>query len=80
MSVEELREHLDAADLTLSPGTLYPLLARMTSKGVLAENWEPSTTGPARKFLALTESGLALAKVYKNEWDELVTAIAALRA
>lgn len=80
MTVSELMEHLSDAGLELSPGTLYPLLKRMSDNGILAENWEPSPSGPPRKFLALTEIGLALAKIYKNEWDELVTTIAALRA
>ena len=80
MTVAELMEHLDGSGLSLSPGTLYPLLARMSSSGVLAENWEPSLNGPERKFLALTSEGMKLAKIYKNSWDELVTTISALRA
>lgn len=80
MTVTELMEHLDSAGISLSPGTLYPLISRMASNSILAEQWEPSSTGPDRKFLALTEDGLKLAKVYKNSWDELVTTVAALRA
>jgi PadR family transcriptional regulator PadR len=80
LSAQEILEELDLAGLSLSPGTLYPLLARMNSKGVLTENWQPSPAGPPRKFLALTAEGFKLAKVYKNSWDELATTLGALRA
>jgi PadR family transcriptional regulator PadR len=47
----------------LSSGTLYPLLMRMTEKGLVEAEWrEPATPGrPARHAYRLTAAGFALA-------------------
>jgi DNA-binding PadR family transcriptional regulator len=47
----------------LSSGTLYPLLMRMTDKGLVESEWrEPAIPGrPARHAYRLTAAGVALA-------------------
>jgi DNA-binding PadR family transcriptional regulator len=47
----------------LSSGTLYPLLMRMTDKGLVEAEWrEPAQAGrPARHAYRLTAAGVALA-------------------
>jgi len=47
----------------LSSGTLYPLLMRMTEKGLVEAEWrEPASPGrPARHAYRLTAAGFALA-------------------
>jgi PadR family transcriptional regulator, regulatory protein PadR len=47
----------------LSSGTLYPLLMRMTEKGLVEAEWrEPAVAGrPARHAYRLTAAGFALA-------------------
>jgi DNA-binding PadR family transcriptional regulator len=47
----------------LSSGTLYPLLMRMTDRGLVESEWrEPAQPGrPARHVYRLTAAGLALA-------------------
>jgi len=48
----------------LLSGTLYPLLMRMTERGLVEAEWrEPEQTGrPARHAYRLTAAGLALAR------------------
>jgi DNA-binding PadR family transcriptional regulator len=48
----------------LSSGTLYPLLIRMSDKGLIEAQWgEPAQPGrPARHLYRLTAAGIALAR------------------
>ncbi|MFZ5946070.1 MAG: PadR family transcriptional regulator [Bacillota bacterium] len=50
--IEELREH----GYDMSPGTLYPLLHSMESKGLL-EKEEKTVEGKIRKYYKITELG-----------------------
>ncbi len=51
---------------TLSSGTLYPILARLTEAGWVSKRWEnvdPATGAPrARAYYRLTADGLATAR------------------
>ena len=53
----------------LKSGSLYPLLMRMTDRGLLSsEGGEPSAPGrPPRHAYRLTASGLALAREVKSD-------------
>lgn len=48
---------LQEAKLIVVEGTLYPLLTRLKSSGLLSYNWVESTQGPPRKYYELTEKG-----------------------
>ena len=56
-------------DTGLSSGTLYPLMMRMTEKGLVEAEWhEPVQRGrPARHAYRATASGSALAKSIATE-------------
>ncbi len=57
--VDDLAAH---PDLAISPGTVYPLLARLARAGLIRSSWQESPVGPPRKYYALTAAGvLALA-------------------
>lgn len=43
--------------LTLSEGTLYPLLSRLRVAGLISSRLEESAAGPARKYYSLTREG-----------------------
>jgi DNA-binding PadR family transcriptional regulator len=51
-------------ETSLSSGTLYPLLMRMTERGLVEAEWrEPVQRGrPARHVYRLTATGIALAQ------------------
>lgn len=58
--LEELGRH----GFTLSPGTLYPLLARMERHGWLKGRREPGASSKARREYVLTRQGArALARI-----------------
>ena len=56
-------------------GTLYPLLTRLKNADMLTYRWEESTSGPPRKYYALTETGRSFYTQLKQTWDELSTAV-----
>jgi PadR family transcriptional regulator PadR len=43
--------------LSLTEGTLYPLLSRLRVAGLITARLEESTEGPARKYYSLTREG-----------------------
>lgn len=59
----------------LTPGTLYPLLARFEAQGLLESEWrEPEIDGrPPRHAYRLTRSGTAFALKWTVETDSRTT-------
>ena len=53
-----LAERLADAGFDEVPGgTLYPSLLRLEKQGFVRTEWEPSATGPRRKYYELTSEG-----------------------
>lgn len=71
----EIIEELKKAELIVVEGTLYPLLTRLKNGGLLSYRWEESTSGPPRKYYALTEIGKAALQELKNTWANLQEAV-----
>jgi PadR family transcriptional regulator PadR len=69
---------LKSADLLVVEGTLYPLLSRLKSQGLLEYSWEESKTGPPRKYYELTMEGKRTLTHLKEIWKELVGSINSL--
>jgi PadR family transcriptional regulator PadR len=72
-----LRE-LKCADLIVVEGTLYPLLNRLKSEGLLQYDWKESSSGPPRKYYALTHKGKEKLAQLKITWKLLVESITSL--
>jgi len=49
-------------------GTMYPSLLRLEKQGLVQTTWEPSTTGPRRKYYELTRQGRAAAAERVGDW------------
>ncbi len=64
--IEELKEH----GYDMSPGTLYPLLHSMESKGLL-EKEEKNIEGKIRKYYTTTKLGNEVLKEARNKAYEL---------
>ena len=47
----------DPTALAISPGTVYPLLARLAKGALVHTTWQESPVGPPRKYYALTDAG-----------------------
>ncbi len=66
---------LKKAQLLVVEGTLYPLLTRLKNNGLLTYNWVESTSGPPRKYYALSPKGRKVLEQLDTTWNELVFAV-----
>jgi PadR family transcriptional regulator, regulatory protein PadR len=58
--------------LTLDQGTLYPLLRRLESQGLLQSNWRIESDRP-RRYYVISEEGQKLLPQLKSEWNGIVS-------
>ena len=66
---------LKNAQLLVVEGTLYPLLTRLKNNGLLTYNWVESTSGPPRKYYALSAEGKKMLEQLDKTWQELAFAV-----
>ncbi|GGZ05287.1 PadR family transcriptional regulator [Novosphingobium colocasiae] len=66
----------DAVDM--GEGTIYPLMRRMQSEGLVATYLEESPSGPPRKYYRITEVGRDRLAAQVAEWRAFVTAVEGL--
>lgn len=71
----DIIEELKKAELIVVEGTLYPLLTRLKNAGLLRYNWVESSSGPPRKYYALTEEGINFLNELKITWNNLSKAV-----
>ena len=71
----EILGALKDAKMLVVEGTIYPLLTRLKNAGLLNYRWEESTSGPPRKYYALTETGQLFLNELNGTWDELRNAV-----
>lgn len=74
----DILDTLKQANLLVVEGTLYPLLTRMKNEELLTYRWQESTSGPPRKYYALTEQGQELLTQLHDEWKNIQKAVAAI--
>jgi PadR family transcriptional regulator PadR len=55
---ELVREMAAVPGLSISEGTLYPLMSRLRLNGLVKSRLEESGSGPARKYYSLTPEGV----------------------
>jgi PadR family transcriptional regulator, regulatory protein PadR len=61
-----------------SEGTLYPLLSRLRSRGLVETTWAESTTGPPRRYYELTAHGVAALAAFRTDWGRFRSAVDSL--
>ena len=66
--INGLREH----NLEIEQGTLYPLLRRLESQGLLQSNWRIESDRP-RRYYMLSNEGRKLLPRLKEEWAGIVS-------
>ena len=71
----EILESLKDVKLLVVEGTIYPLLTRLKNAGLLAYRCEESSSGPPRKYYALTETGKLSLKELDTTWNDLKNAV-----
>lgn len=72
-----LVSELSAAGIQAEANTLYPLLRRLESQGLLESNWETSEAKP-RKYYVVTESGRQVCARLTESWRQLVGNVSAI--
>lgn len=71
----EIIEALKKAKLIVVEGTLYPLLTRLKNAKYLEYRWVESSSGPPRKYYALTKEGEEFRSELEETWNELHGAV-----
>ena len=66
-----LRQALASEGMTIEEGTLYPLLRRLESQGLLASEWRIEE-GPPRRYYTLSLEGVRHYQNLSSSWSELV--------
>ena len=67
-----------AQAVDMGEGTIYPLMRRMQSDGLVETYFEESSTGPARKYYRLTDQGRASLETQLAEWRSFTSAVEAV--
>ena len=64
-----------AEGIGMGEGTIYPLMRRMQSDGLVDTYLVESSSGPPRKYYRLTETGRASLQAQKAEWSAFSKAV-----
>lgn len=66
----ELRQALADKGLSIEEGTLYPLLRRLETQGLLKSEWKIED-GPPRRYYSLNGEGQTLLKKLTEAWQTM---------
>ena len=66
-----LRERLSERGLEVAEGTLYPLLRRLETQGLLTSRWQVGETRP-RRYYKTSAAGRKTLKIMAREWSAQV--------
>lgn len=72
-----LLDALDRAGVPVAANTLYPLLRRLESQGLLTSEWDTSQARP-RKIYRTSRDGDRLARALHREWQAIDAALGRL--
>ncbi|MBT6161383.1 PadR family transcriptional regulator [Flavobacteriaceae bacterium] len=71
----EILNALKEGEMLVVEGTIYPLLTRLKNADLLSYRWEESTSGPPRKYYAITPNGELFLAELQNAWKTLNQAV-----
>ena len=67
-----LRQHLTDRGFDINEGTLYPLLRRLESQGLLESHWN-DVDGRSRRYYRISQAGRQSLHNLSEEWQSLVS-------
>lgn len=76
--LEILRRLESDSDLIVAEGTVYPLLARLKTEGLLESEWVEADAGHPRKYYWLTPRGRRRAREMAQTWARFSSALMSL--
>ncbi len=62
-------------NISISEGTIYPLLRRLKKEGLVSSYLKESQDGPPRKYYQITEQGKEKKENLVVEWNEFSAAV-----
>jgi PadR family transcriptional regulator, regulatory protein PadR len=65
-----------ADGIGMGEGTIYPLMRRMQTDGLVSTYLEESSSGPPRKYYRLTKAGHAAFLAQRAEWNAFTGSVA----
>lgn len=65
--------------LVIGEGTIYPILSRFRSQGLVEAAVEESPEGPARKYYRLTQLGQTVLAEMNSAWERMQGGIESIR-
>ena len=74
-----LLDALERSGFPVAANTLYPLLRRLESQGLLTSEWDTSEARP-RKFYRTSADGIRIARLLRSEWSAIDSALTVLTA
>jgi PadR family transcriptional regulator, regulatory protein PadR len=78
--LEILRNLESGSDLVVVEGTVYPLLTRLRSLGLVESEWVESGSGHPRKYYRLTDAGRERALAMTAIWNRFSASMISLLA
>ena len=73
-----VRSLSDHPGMETGEGTVYPLLTRLRKDGRVETTWQPSESGPPRRYYALTAAGRASLDQFEAAWTTFRTTVDAI--
>lgn len=70
-----LRQLESFSGLTVSEGTIYPLLTRLAAAGWVEAEWQESSQGHPRRYYSLTPAGRTRLMEMTHAWSKLTSNI-----
>ena len=72
-----LLQELQDKGMEIEANTLYPLLRRLETQGLLTSSWDTTESRP-RKYYTISEKGSLVLESLLSEWDKLSNIIVLL--
>lgn len=69
-----------AEAIGMGEGTIYPLMRRMQSEGLVETYHVESSAGPSRKYYRLTQAGQDALTIQRADWRDFSDAVNAILA
>jgi len=78
--LEMLRRLDSEAGMSVPEGTIYPLLNRLKTEGLVASEWVEAAAGHPRKYYSLTDAGRARVRDMAASWTSFAAGLERLLA
>jgi DNA-binding PadR family transcriptional regulator len=72
-----LIKKLESKGISIEQGTLYPMLRRLESQGLLESSWDVEESRP-RRYYKVSQTGAEILPNLKQEWTNLTDTMAHL--